>query len=194
MSAIESLRAAFFPTPLSAKRSAELRAAALNVLSNGRQLAEENRKEYFELYKVMVESSEALVARRQGVNTFFLTINGVLLTAIGLFIQGGGRLQLQAGGISILAVAGSSLCFAWRTLLISFGQLNTGKFIIINAMEEELSAAIYTAEWQALGRGEDPSVYRSFTTRETWVPILLGMTYLLTIIVAGLIWAGLWTP
>ncbi len=27
----------------------------------------------FELYKIMVTSSEALVGRRQGVNTFFLT-------------------------------------------------------------------------------------------------------------------------
>ena len=71
----------------------------------------------------------------------------------------------------VLAVAGLALCFSWRILLISLGQLNTGKFIIINAMEVNLAGCIFEAEWEALGRGEDDQVYRSFTTRETWVPL-----------------------
>jgi hypothetical protein len=123
-----------------------------------------------DLYKVMVQSSEGLVGRRQGVNTFFLTMNGALLTGAGLVIQNAAASAVGALGIAVLSLAGVILCAAWRSLITSFGQLNRGKFQVINAIERHLKAAIYAAEWEALGRGEDPKIYRSFTSREIWVP------------------------
>ena len=60
----------------------------------------------------------------------------------------------------VLAIAGAALCWAWRSLIISFGQLNTGKFRIINEMEQSLAASIFAAEWEALERGKNPKVYR----------------------------------
>jgi hypothetical protein len=58
------------------------------------QSTEHASREAFEAYKIMVESSESLVNRRQGVNTFFLTINGALLTASGLLVQSRGEIEL----------------------------------------------------------------------------------------------------
>lgn len=165
---------------------------AETLLPNGAPSTPEAKQQFFELYRLMVASSEALVARRQGVNTFFLTMNGLLLTAVGLFVRGGGSGRLQAGGILVLAVAGVALCVAWRSLLISFGQLNTGKFAIINAMEKQLAAAIYAAEWEALDRGANPKVYRSFTSREVFVPHAFGLIYAVTTILSGAIAVGLW--
>jgi hypothetical protein len=133
----------------------------------------------FELYKMMVGSSEGLVSRRQSVNTFFLTMNGALLTACGLIVQGSAGHTLSAWGVFVLALAGIILCIAWRSLITSFGQLNRGKFRVINAIETHLRAAIYAAEWEALGRGEDPKTYRSFTSREIWVPNALIVLYLI---------------
>ena len=66
----------------------------------------------FDLYKIMVQSSEGLVSRRQNVNTFFLTMNGALLTAFGLIVQGSASDKLGALGIAVLAVAGVILCLA----------------------------------------------------------------------------------
>jgi len=132
-----------------------------------------------ELYKIIVGSSEGLVSRRQSVNTFFLTMNGALLTACGLIAQNSGGRGVSSIGVFILAVAGAILCTAWRSLIISFGQLNRGKFRVINAIENHLKTAIYAAEWEALGRGEDPKIYRSFTSREIWVPNALLALYIL---------------
>ncbi|HPF40179.1 MAG TPA: hypothetical protein P5081_10545 [Phycisphaerae bacterium] len=146
-----------------------------------------------ELYKIMVNSSESLVGRRQAVNTFFLTMNGALLTAGGILVQGSGAVELRCLGAAVLAVAGGILCAAWRSLINSFGQLNRGKFKVINALEDYLPAAIYAAEWEALGRGEDPKVYRSFTSREIWVPNSLLLLYVLMAMTAGLIGGG-WIP
>jgi len=162
------------------------------LLPNGEPSSPEEREQFFELYRILVSSSEALVARRQGVNTFFLTMNGLLLTAVGLFLRGGGTERLQAAGILVLAFAGAALCVAWRSLIISFGQLNTGKFAIINTMEKTLAASIYAAEWEALERGANPSVYRSFTSREVLVPIAFGVIYAITVVLSGAVATGIW--
>lgn len=144
----------------------------------------------FDLYKMMVGSSEALVSRRQGVNTFFLTMNGALLTASGLIVQNSAGHRLSPWGIVVLAIAGVILCTAWRSLIISFGQLNRGKFQVIDSIERYLKAAIYAAEWEALGRGEDPKIYRSFTSREIWVPNALLVVHGLTALAAFLVAIG----
>jgi hypothetical protein len=156
----------------------------------------DGRREFFELYQIMVTSSESLVGRRQAVNTFFLTINGLLLTAVGLFVRSGGdgHNRLEAAAICVLALTGITLCVAWATLIISFGQLNTGKFAIINEMEKELAASIFAAEWEALERGENPKVYRTFTSREIWVPRALVGIYLLTAVLSGIVAIGWWSP
>jgi hypothetical protein len=161
---------------------------------SGAPATPEARAEFFELYKIMVASSEALVGRRQAVNTFFLTMNGLLLTAVGLFLRAGaqGHIRLQAAAIFVLALAGATLCSAWRSLIISFGQLNTGKFEIINVMEKQLAASIFAAEWEALERGENPKVYRTFTSREIFVPIAFGILYVVTAGLSGAAATGLW--
>lgn len=146
-----------------------------------------------DLYKMMVESSEGLVSRRQGVNTFFLTINGALLTASGIIVQSSDAERLGGVGVAVLAGAGAILCLAWRSLIISFGQLNRGKFQVINTIERYLKAAIYAAEWEALGRGENPRVYRSFTSREIWVPNALLALYILAAVAAVLFALGVIT-
>lgn len=143
-------------------------------------------RQALDLYKIMVESSEGLVDRRQSVNTFFLTINGALLTASGIIVQSSGGDKLCGLAVTVLAIAGVILCGAWRSLIVSFGQLNRGKFQVINAIERHLRAAIYAAEWEALGRGEDPKIYRSFTSREIWVPNALIGLYLLAAVAAVL--------
>lgn len=140
-----------------------------------------------DFYKMMVASSESLVSRRQAVNTFFLTINGALLTASGLIVKGAGAVSLNALGVFVLSVAGAILCGAWRSLITSFGQLNRGKFQVINTIERYLNTAIYAAEWEALGRGEKPSVYRSFTSREIWVPNALLVLHILASVTSLLV-------
>lgn len=145
-----------------------------------------DKAELLELYKIMVASSESLVARRQTVNALFVTLNGFVLTAAGVVVKtGGGDVHQRAGSVLLIALGGLVMCWAWRTLLISFGQLNTGKFAVITEIENHLTARIYDAEWTALGEGKDARVYRSFTSREVWIPTVLITAYIVVMIVAG---------
>ncbi|HEY2093498.1 MAG TPA: hypothetical protein VGJ81_16600 [Thermoanaerobaculia bacterium] len=181
---VSAIRAATEETA-SATRPARPADFARVLFPCGLPTTDDRHREAFELYKLMVQSSEALVNRRQAVNTFFLTMNGALLTAIGLIVQNHSVIRLAALAILVLAVAGALLCGAWHSLLRSFGQLNTGKFKVINSLETQLSAAIYAAEWEALERGRNPKVYRSFTSREMWVPRALLALHLLTALAAA---------
>lgn len=147
-----------------------------------------------EQYKLLVQTSEALVARRQTVNTFFLSINTFLLSATGILATQ--RLSARLGGLSLVALgmAGFVLCFAWRRLVISYRQLNAGKFEVIHLIEKHLPASIFHAEWEALGSGKDKTKYYPFTRTEGCIPWLFGAVYAFALIGGILLLLGIGSP
>ncbi len=138
-----------------------------------------------EQYKLFVETSERLVARRQVVNTFFLSANALALSALGLIAREASQSPLIALGIIAIAVAALLLCVAWKTLVGSYRQLNRGKFAVIDRLEEKLPAALFRAEWAALGRGDDPKVYKPFTATEEVVSLIFMVVYALIALFAA---------
>lgn len=137
-------------------------------------------------YRIFVESSEALVLRRQGVNNFFLSVNSLVLAGAGLILRDGKASCTEAVVLIVLAFGGVSLCFVWRRLITSFQQLSRGKFDVIHHLERRLPARMFAAEWAALGEGKDPKTYRPFTTVEVKTPMVFGLVQILLIAV------GLW--
>lgn len=155
-----------------------------NILFNQGNDFELKESTLFEQYKIMVGTSEELVKRRQVMNTFFLTLNLGILSAIGIVVK---RLfNISDVGdmiflISLSAIGGVS-AYSWRRMIISFGQLNSGKFKVINALEKYLSVSIFNAEWIALGKGKNKKKYSSFTSVEKNVPNVLLGAYILVFI------------
>ena len=131
-------------------------------------------------YRLFVETSEALVVRRQGVNTFFLSVNSVVLAAAGLLLRDGKFSDLESLVLTLLGFGGGMLCVIWRRLISSCCQLSKGKFDVIHALERRLPARMFIAEWEALGRGEDPKKYKPFTKIEVNTPLVFsGLHFLL---------------
>ena len=141
---------------------------------------EANLEILLEQYKLFVETSERLVARRQIVNTFLLSANALALSALGLIAKEASRSPLAAIGIVAITAAALVLCVAWKRLVRSCAQLNSGKFAVIDRLEERLPAALFRAEWAALGEGEDPNVYMPFTATEQIVSMIFIAVYALT--------------
>ena len=140
-----------------------------------------------EQYKLFVGTSEALVQRRQGVNTFFLSANSLLVAGAGLILRGGASSHMESVILVLLSTIGLGLAFVWRRLIHSFRQLSAGKFDVIHALERRLPARAFAAEWKALGEGEDPKVYRPFTGTESMTPIVFAILHL------ALLAASVWT-
>ena len=137
-----------------------------------------------EQYRLFVGTSEALSARRQGVNTFFLSVNSLVLAAGGLLFRDGTLNDLESFALICLSFGGCVLCFVWRRLISSFRQLSRGKFDVIHALERRLPARLFTAEWVALGRGVDPHRYRPFIKTEETTPLVFAGLHALFICAA----------
>lgn len=135
-----------------------------------------NNEKTFELYKLMVESSDSLIQRRQKTNAFFITVIGSMLAIAGLLSKTG---TINEGPISLLygfSVVGILLCNSWRNLIDNYGKLNKAKFDVILRLEKNLGAQIYSAEWVSLGKGLRPHKYKSFTSTEKKRTTLLWLT------------------
>jgi hypothetical protein len=134
-----------------------------------------DRTDTLELYRLMIDSSESLIQRRQKTNAFFITAIGSLFAIVGLLVKVG---ALNTGTIWLFhgfAVVGLLLCNSWRNLIDNYGKLNKAKFDVILRLEQELDAQIYAAEWVSLGKGLRPNKYRSFTTTEKNVPLYFAL-------------------
>lgn len=130
-----------------------------------------------EQYKIYVEMADRISARRGLANTFFLTLNSAIFTAIGGFWSV--RPHPKAWVLVFPALVLIAQCLAWFWIVRSYRQLNAAKYAVVGAFEERLPASPYwRAEWKALGEGKDPSRYWPLTHLEQWIPILFATSYL----------------
>lgn len=131
----------------------------------------------FEQYKIYVQSAENISDRRQHANNYFITINTVLISLIGLSF----KVQVfdNALGIRIvLALIGIIICVVFSYLIKSYRQLNTGKFEVIHKIEEQLPLALYKYEWEILGSGKNKDKYYPFSHIEALIPWMFGIIYI----------------
>ncbi|MFC1460963.1 hypothetical protein ACFLQR_00400 [Verrucomicrobiota bacterium] len=141
-----------------------------------------------EQYKLYVEMADRISARRAMANTFFLTVNTLMVAGMAAY------LEKMAARITLLApLAGLILCYVWQRLIRSYRQLNRGKYKVIGEMEKRLPCSPYwSAEWTALGEGKDPKKYKPLTAVEVWVPVVFMALYtLLAVVITKQYWLGL---
>lgn len=128
-------------------------------------------------YKLYVEMADRVSARRSLANTFFLTLNTAIFTAIGVFWKDPPRASPWLGifPVAVLVLQ----CLVWFWIIRSYRQLNAGKWAVVGAFERRLpTSPWWSAEWAALGKGEDPSRYWPLSHVEQWVPFLFAIAYI----------------
>ncbi len=147
-----------------------------------------------ELYKIIVESSENLIRRRQITNGFFTTIVSAIIGGTGFAIKEEIVTQDTSLVLSLPIVIGLLMCRSWKNLIVNYGRLNAGKFKVIIEIEKTFDTKLFSAEWIALGKGLRSEKYRSFTSTEQNVPFyfscLLCAALLLILVDAD--WEPLW--
>jgi hypothetical protein len=146
---------------------------------------EQYQNHLLEQYKLYVQMADKISERRQSANSFFLTVNTALIAFLGLVASPdvGGDTGLVASPplpwVLVVSAAGVVLCYSWYRLVRSYKDLNTAKFKVVHAIESRLPASPYDAEWEAVGRGEDPKLYLPFTHVEIWIPWVFAALYIL---------------
>lgn len=146
---------------------------------------EEYKKHLLEQYKLYVEMADKISSRRADANTYFLSINTILLTAIGILSRlGSSFLTFHPWWIALTSFAGILFCLTWLNIIRSYLQLSRGKFQVILAIEERLPLAMYKAEWSYLKPKNRENRYIELTRVERWVPIIFAALYFLLMLIA----------
>ncbi|MGW8629988.1 RipA family octameric membrane protein [Streptomyces sp. NPDC055793] len=131
-----------------------------------------------EQYKLYVEMTDRMSARRALTNSFFLTINLAALGAVGSLSA-----KYPTDWSEFVAVTGVlaliAECFVWFYTLRSYRQLSKAKYTVIEVLEEKLSSRPYSkGEWGAYVRSGKQGKYFRLTTAEQMMPLIFGISYL----------------
>lgn len=128
-------------------------------------------------YKLYVEMADRVSARRMLANSFFVGAHTTLTIVFTIIIKEDvlKPTLLIVPPFLVLIL----LCYVWERVVLSYKQLNSGKYKVIGLLEQMLPVAPYDYEWIALGKGKDKKLYQPLTTVEKWVPRCFGLLYIL---------------
>ena len=163
-------------------RDEELKKALWNTNYTEEKLSKGDFENHLlEQYKLYVEMADRISARRDRVNTFFITMNSGLLAIATPFIEKYLN-EIPKLVLSFIFIIIILLLLLWWQSIISYRKLNGAKFKVIGALEEKLPARIYVrTEWDLLlEKGENYKTYWPLTRIESKVPcvFILGYTCL----------------
>ncbi|MCL2363129.1 MAG: hypothetical protein FWC71_00525 [Defluviitaleaceae bacterium] len=129
-------------------------------------------KMLFEQYKLYVELGDRISQRRAVANGFYVTANATLLTVASWFQEDFGS------HIHLVSFIGIILALSWFFSIRSYGQLNTGKFMLIHEIESRLPLNLFSHEWTLLGAGKSFKKYWPLSHVEKIVPWLFIILYI----------------
>lgn len=141
----------------------------------------------FEQYKLFSDTSEALVSRRQNVNSFYITANTAIITIVATAFGLNSNLLSQLIITLVLSFPAILLNFSWLKLLESYSLLNSSKMKILGLLEKELAASLFDAEWQVMGNQYNAKRYVSFSEREKNLPIIFNCVFIIVDIICAII-------
>jgi hypothetical protein len=160
---------------------------------NEEEYSKNYRQHLIEQYKLYVEMTDKVSERRAKANTFFLSVNTLLVTAIGVLSKLQSSFEtLNLWWVLVTSFAGVLFCWAWISIIHSYGQLTTGKFKIIFMIEEKLPLALYKTEWAYLKPERGLSRYKQLTVVEPLVPKVFALIYIVLMILATVLLTTSW--
>lgn len=140
-----------------------------------------------EQYKIYVKTSEDLVKRKQTVNSFYVTLNSILLGAIISVLCAIGDLPIL-GGVNICwiiagfaAIIGIVICYSWLSILNSYSALNSSKMKVIINIEQYLALNLFDTEWAFVTKKLGNKRYKSFSQKEKSIAYLFGALYIILV-------------
>ena len=153
-------------------------------LFNGNEIEPEK---LFEQYKLFSDTSESLVARRQNVNSFYITANTALITIAATAFSLNDNLIAQMVITIVLSVPGILLNLSWLKVMESYSLINSSKMKILGMLEKKLSASLFDAEWEAMSNKYNKQRYVSFSDRERNLPIIFNWVFVIVDIICAAI-------
>jgi len=139
--------------------------------------------ELIEQYTAYVNTTLDVSNRRMRNNRFYVLLLSGTLAVISVLANTN---IIQEVGLLISGSLGFALCLLWYGSIISYKQLNGGKYNVIKEMEAELPAKPFDREWVILDEGKNPRTYLTHTRVERKIPGVLAIPYLFITVYAAI--------
>ena len=121
-----------------------------------------------EQYKLYMEMLDGSTKRRMDTNTFFISINAIMVTFSSFFNKGNTQAPI------LLAVSGILFSLAWVFLLAQYNKVNKAKWDVVYEMEKHLPCNPFEAEWNNLKElGQSNSNQQGQGNKKVYLPISL---------------------
>jgi len=136
------------------------------------------REHFFQQYKLFVESVNYTSDLKLKLNTFFLTVNTALVTAIGIGFSSQRPINASVWHL-LLPLAGVLMSIIWWGITYSYKQRNIIKLHIIHCLEEQLPLALYTTEWALMDENHGSRPKKFLFSIDLFIPFVFFICYLL---------------
>ncbi|MGV6801746.1 MAG: RipA family octameric membrane protein [bacterium] len=140
-----------------------------------------------EIYKVMIDSTERAIDRRQTLNRFYFSVVVAIFVSISFVLRTGYE-QFPTQTILATALFLAFLnCILWSAMIFASRRLNASKYDVICEFEKQMELAPFTREWEIhVAKGRN---FPQFTFIELMLPFILSIVCLLlfVLIVSGVI-------
>lgn len=141
-----------------------------------------NRGILVEQYKLYVDSANQTSRLRSQTNTFFLTINTILISFLTGILEFSSQINTSSWLIAA-CVVGILLNVNWYFTIRSYRSINSGRFAVIQELETKLPARIYEREWElVLSKRDNKARYLRLTYIEQIIPAIFGFLYILLVV------------
>jgi hypothetical protein len=90
----------------------------------------------FEEYKLFVEDTARFTERRQTITNIYVAVNSILLTGIGLLLDGGLQNWVTPLTVLLLLFAGIFVCAFWSQLIRKYKELVKFRIQMLREIEE----------------------------------------------------------
>ena len=143
-----------------------------------------NPDHLLEIYKLHVEMTDRISQRREGANRLFVALISAIIMFSAMMLRScPGAIPIRPVVI-ILSLTGLLLVFTWTVVIMSYRQLNSGKFQTLHELEQKLPFPFYAKEWNYLEKGRAWRKYMKLTVVEIFVPIAFVVLFTAILIMA----------
>ncbi|MCR5462636.1 MAG: hypothetical protein K6E87_06175 [bacterium] len=134
-------------------------------------MEKENKDQIIQIWESYSSHAEEITAKRQNINTLFITIE---IAILGFVIN-----DLKTLGLC-LSIAGLIVSVAWVFMVLAYRKLNTAKFEVINQIEEKMDIKPYRLEWDSLKKKK----YIGLTIIEMLCSSIFTIGFIITLILS----------
>ena len=146
-------------------------------------MADTERGELLEIYKLHAELTDRVSQRRDGANRLYVSLLLALVLFLAALFRFGSGEPPRNIVLVVIGTVGITLSVSWLLVIRSYRQLNTGKLKALHELEEHLAYPLFKREWELLGEGKDRVRYWRLTQAEAvlpWIFLLLFCGVLIT--------------